>query len=172
MKSLKKDVTFQGHACRVGKLDPLSALRIVSVLQSAQLSAAKKLSTSSRTVSPSEQQPTAAQTSELIALIWAIAGFGISEEEQRRVQQLCLITCEAKNERSGMYERVMADDGRWVQDEVADNLQLINFLVVETLKYNLTSFFLDGASEPEAKASPASVPSAASKSILTSGVRS
>jgi hypothetical protein len=161
LRTSKKDVTFQGFACKVGKLDPLSALRIIALLQSAQLAAFKKFARSnggeqSKVSSP----PTETQVAEMIAMGWALASAELPEEQLIGVQQKCLITCEAKSAKSQMFERVMTDDGRWVQDEVADNLQLVNFLVVETLKYNLTSFFLEGASEPAKPAPQGSAPSA------------
>jgi hypothetical protein len=152
MRAPKKEVTFQNRNCRVGKLDPLSALWIVSILQSAQLVASKKLTLSSNgggvdTSSTPSGPPTVDQVGDMIAVSWAMAGLGLQEDEQRRAQQLCLATCEVKSGTSNMFEPVITADGRWVQDDVADNLKLVNFLVIETLKYNLTSFFLEGASE-------------------------
>jgi hypothetical protein len=163
MRAPKKELTFQMRSCRVGKIDVLSALWVINVLQSAQLVAAKKLTFSSSgggNTGEASIAPTTPQVEDMIAVSWAMAGLGASEEEQRRVQQLCLATCEVKSGTSGMFEPVITADGRWVQDDVADNLKLVNFLVIETLKYNLTSFFLEGASEA-ARPSLVSAPSVA-----------
>ena len=162
MRASKKDVTFQGNACRVGRLDPLSALRIIALLQSAQLAAFRKFAPSRANGNePAKAEtPTVSQVEEMIAMGWALASSELSEEQLLGVQHKCLVSCEAKSAKSNMYERVIADDGRWVQEEVSDNLQLVNFLIVETLKYNLTSFFLDGASEPVKAGTHASAPSA------------
>jgi len=163
MRPKTKDLKIGDYQCRIGKLDACSAAWTLSVLMAVVADQRRRQPQPTEAAAPEPPPDDATAREEMargvVGALWLTAGSALDRERYRDVQQGCLRACSARND-GGLYEPIVAGDGRWSRKDIADDALTVHRLILETLQFNLSPFFLDDASSGEGQA-PADGPRSA-----------
>jgi hypothetical protein len=168
MRPKTKELKIGEYQCRIGKLDACSAAWILSVLMAVVADQRRRQPQPAEAGAPEPPNDAAAREEMargVVGALWLTAGSALDRERYRDVQQGCLRACAARND-GGLYEPIVAGDGRWSRKDIADDAPAVHRLILETLQFNLSPFFLDDASSGEGQApgdGPRSAPPNASR---------
>jgi hypothetical protein len=156
MRPKTKEVSIGEYQCRVGKLDACSAAWVLGVLMAVVADQRRRQPQAPEQQAPEPPPKDAAAREEMargvVGALWLTAGSALDRERYRDVQQGCLRVCSARND-GGLFEPVVAADGRWSRKDIGDDAPAVHRLILEALQFNLSPFFLDDASSGAA-ASP------------------
>lgn len=106
------------------------------------------------TESPTMEKDPQEKAENVVGLMWLLSSNFLSEETLTRVQTHCLKVCAYRDEALSGYLPVTMTDGRWAASSVMAEKDAVGVdtLITESLKFNLSPFFVEGASK-EMKAS-------------------
>lgn len=141
-----KDIVIGDRRYRIKKMDALPASRIHNWI----LSGASKLAQESKdNQAEPESKLTPEQKAEgLVVGVWIMASTLFSEELCEKTQIHCLQCCQQfpLESTEAPPTPVMMSDGRWVTQDLKTDSVTVNKLVLETLKFNISPFFLGSIS--------------------------
>lgn len=150
MRPKSKDIKIAEYQCRVGKLDACSAAWILGVLMAVVAEKRRQQAQPPADAAPDAPTPTDDAAREemargIVGALWLTAGSALDRDRYRDVQQGCLRVCAAQND-GGLFEPIVSSDGRWVRKDIGGDAPTVHRLILETLQFNLSPFFLDDAS--------------------------
>lgn len=143
-----KDVTIDRHRFQLGRMTPLVGSRILNVLIS---SSVKTISEASQSEDKTGQASFNALSSEekardTVATLWMLAAANTSEEIYSQLQKYSLQACAIYvGESDAPPIPVLAKNGRWADRTLEEDVKTVNKLILESLQFNLSAFFLESA---------------------------
>jgi hypothetical protein len=91
----------------------------------------------------------------LVAAMWLLSAGTVDQETYRRVQMNCLQVCSIIPEGLDPLP-ILMKDGKWAFKELEYDAATVDEIVVKTLQFNLSPFFLGGASSRVLSSPPSS----------------
>lgn len=93
------------------------------------------------------------KANEIVAAMWISASTVISPDTYKQIQRYCLQACNI--EIGGNPVPLVDLKGRWAAPELETNLPVVNQLIVETLQFNISPFFIESALKNKREAATA-----------------
>jgi len=171
MRAKTKDVAIGDTRFQIGKMEVEYAcwvLNLFMATEARQMMNAKPNSNGTPAPEPPPQEQTREITEEqagnIVASGWVMVGADLPTESYRQIQSACLRATSMYLEDGSPMPLKMAD-GRWTASgkRFADDLKTVNQLIIESLKFNLSPFFLEDALNAPPQTTAAGRPSIASR---------
>lgn len=145
---LTKEVLIADHKYRIGKMNPLIAVRVHGWLMAAAIAQMRgQLSTAvpqSETLSEPEVDTTLdpqKSAEDTVGMIWVESATHLSEEVVTKIQGYCLQVCNYFQDGSTSPIPVSMKDGRLAAPGLEGDPVAVGYLITKSLQFSISPFF-------------------------------
>lgn len=143
MQILTKDVEINGQKFQIKKMTAMTGSWLSNLLVATALKLASGAPDAE--AQPQDDLSPEERATAMIGALWLTAGSTLTEEQYARIQHKSLSCC-ARHIEGGNPISVMMSDGRFADKELEQDGVMVGRLIMESLTFNLTPFFLASAS--------------------------
>jgi hypothetical protein len=144
-----KDVIIGDKRFRISKMTPLIACRIYNWILSGSMDLVKRLDSTKNQPDDSniESLDPVIRADQTVSMVWRMASTAWAEELVEKVQVHAMRTIAVYPNDDGPPLPVLVDT-RWTDRDLESDALTVDKLVLESLKFNISPFFIGDKSKP------------------------